>query len=122
MTRRVFVGLFLFAVCTNLNAHHSSAMFDRTKVLERSVTVTEFQWTNPHIWIEISIENDGGAVESWSIEGPGPNSLFREGWRPTSFRPGDTITIRFHPMRDGSSAGLFIGAKFNDGHTLGAWE
>jgi len=104
-----------------LSAHHSSAMFDSEKVVETAATVTEFQWTNPHIWIEIRIVNDAGAVEDWSIEGRGPNSLYREGWRPSSFKPGDEITIRFNPMRDGSFAGGFIGARFADGHTIGRW-
>jgi len=60
-------------------------------------------------------------AEDWSIEGRGPNSLFREGWRPGSFRAGDKITIRFNPMRDGSFAGGFIGAQFADGSTIGRW-
>ena len=104
-----------------LFAHHSSAMFDSEKVVESAATVTDFQWTNPHIWIEIRIVNADGEPEDWSIEGRGPNSLFREGWRPSSFKPGDEITIRFNPMRDGSFAGGFIGAKFADGNTIGRW-
>jgi len=104
-----------------LSAHHSSAMFDSGKVIEVAATVTEFQWTNPHIWSEIRITNADGDEEDWSIEGRGPNSLFREGWRPGSFKTGDEITIRFNPMRDGSFAGGFIGARFADGSTIGAW-
>lgn len=102
--------------------HHSSAMFDKDTVIETEATVTEFQWTNPHVWIEISITGEDGAAEAWSIEGLGPNSLFRAGWRPDSFAPGDVITIRFNPMRDGSHAGGFIGARFGDGSTIGTWE
>lgn len=102
-------------------AHHSSAMFDKNVVREVSATVREFQWTNPHIWIQILVENEAGEAEEWSIEGGGPNSLFRQGWRPNSFEPGDRIEIRFNPMRDGSKAGGFIGARFEDGSTLGRW-
>ena len=120
MTRTVsLVALLLLALPTG--AHHSSAMFDHGKVMEVDATVVEFQWTNPHIWIEISVATEDGA-EQWSIEGRGPNSLFREAWRPTSFEPGDAITIRFHPMRDGSHAGGFIGARFSDGTTIGNWH
>jgi len=97
-------------------------MFDKTKVVEVTATVTEFQWANPHVWIEIIIEEDGETQGEWSIEGLGPNSLFRNGWRPNSFEAGDVILIRFNPMRDGSKAGGFIGAKFEDGHTLGRWN
>ena len=104
-----------------VSAHHSSAMFDKQKVVEVAATVREFQWTNPHIWIQILIENEDGEPEEWSIEGGGTNTLFRRGWRPTSFEPGDRIVIRFNPMKDGSAAGGFIAAKLADGSTLGDW-
>jgi len=103
-------------------AHHSSAMFDKDKVVEVTATVREFQWTNPHVWIQVYITGEDGAREEWSIEGLGPNSLFRNGWRPNSFKAGDVIEIRFNPMRDGTRAGGFIGAKFSDGQTLGNWN
>ncbi len=108
--------------CSAAYAHHSSAMFDKASVRDLTATVREFQWTNPHVWIQVIIERDDGVKEEWSIEGLGPNSLFRNGWRPNSFVPGDVIQIRFNPMRDGSSAGGFVGAKFSDGRTLGRWE
>ena len=103
-------------------AHHSSAMFDKTLVVEVEATVREFQWTNPHIWIEIDVTDEDGATTGWSIEGLGTNTLFRSGWRQNSFEAGDVITIRFNPMKDGSHAGGFIGARFADGRTLGRWE
>ena len=103
------------------DAHHSSAMFDKNKVTEVTATVKEFQWTNPHVWIEIMIAGENGQ-EQWSIEGLGTNSLFRMGWRPNSFKAGQEILIRFNPMRDDSHAGGFIGAKFADGTTIGRWD
>lgn len=108
-------------ICTAVAAHHSSAMFDKQTVRETRATVKEFQWTNPHIWIQILIETESGEVEEWSIEGGGTNTLFRRGWRPTSFEPGDEIEIRFNPMLDGSAAGFFVAAKLADGSTLGNW-
>ena len=103
-------------------AHHSSAMFDKEQVRDETATVREFQWTNPHVWIQVTLENAAGEQEEWSIEGLGPNSLFRNGWRPNSFKPGEIVQIRFNPMRDGTNAGGFIGAKFADGKTLGNWQ
>jgi hypothetical protein len=102
-------------------AHHSAAMFDNEKVKELKGAIKEFQWKNPHVWIQVYVENASGAKEEWSIEGGGPNSLSRQGWRPTSFKPGDMVTIKVNPMRDGSTGGLFIGAKLADGQTLGNW-
>ena len=103
-------------------AHHAATMFDTTKVVEFSATVKELQWTNPHIWIQVYVEKPGAAREDWSIEGGGPNSLSRQGWRPTTFKPGDVVAMRINPMRDGTSAGLFVGAKFADATTIGRWD
>ena len=103
-------------------AHHAATMFDREQTVELIGTVREFQWTNPHIWIQIQVENSDGEVEEWSIEGGVPNRLFRSGWRPNSFEPGDEVTILAFPMRDGGKAGLFIGAELPDGSTLGRYQ
>ena len=108
-----------------LVAHHSGAMFDNQKTVELTGTVKEFQWTNPHIWIQIERPSPGGAPgakEEWSVEGGSPNSLSRNGWRKTTFTPGVAVSIRINPMRDGSHAGNFVGAKFADGKTIGRWE
>ncbi len=116
------IGTFSFSPVSRLAvAHHSSAMFDKTLVRQELATVSEFQWTNPHVWIQIYIENEDGEREEWSIEGGGPNSLFRNGWRPNSFKPGDVVQIKFNPMLDGSNAGFFVGARLSDGKTLGTW-
>ena len=103
-------------------AHHSAAMFDHEKVKELTGTIKEFQWKNPHVWIQVDVQNAAGAREEWSIEGGGPNSLSRNGWRPSTFKPGDAVSIRVNPMRDGSLGGTFIGAKLADGKTIGAWN
>ncbi len=113
--------LVMAAVQPALFGHHSAAMFDNTKVVEISGTIKEFQWTNPHVWIQVSVQSASG-VQEWSLEGGGPNSLSRQGWRPTTFKAGETVSFRVNPMRDGTHAGLFVGAKFSDGKTLGRWE
>ena len=105
-----------------VQAHHSAAMFDDGKTVELSGTVKEFQWKNPHIWIQVIVKNANGATKEWSVEGGGPNSLSRNGWRPGTFKPGDDVTMRVHPMRDGSAAGNFMAARWSDGRTLGKWD
>lgn len=119
--KRLATLCLLSSIATSVFAHHSSAMFDKSIVRNVSATVIEFQWTNPHVWIQILIKGEDGETQEWSIEGLGPNSLFRQGWRPNSFASGDIIEIKFFPMRDGSPAGGFIGAKFEDGRTIGNW-
>lgn len=103
-------------------AHHSAAMFDDTKVTVIKGRVKELQWTNPHVWLQVVVE-DGGKMVEWSIEGGSPNSLSRTGWRATTFKPGDVVSVRINPMKDGTHAGAFIGARFEaDGKTVGRWQ
>ena len=101
------------------SAHHSSAGFEAERTIALNGTVREFQWANPHIWIQLNVAGADGASEEWSVEGGVPNRLFRSGWRPDSFKPGEEVTIVVRPMKDGGKAGIFVGAKFADGSTLG---
>jgi hypothetical protein len=128
-TRMAFCGAVTAACLTGILlpanrsvAHHSFAMFDRTVTIEKRVVVKEFQWTNPHVWIQVYIDNAEGVQEEWSIEGLGPNGLSRKGWRPSTFKPGEVIDLKFYPMTDGSTGGAFVGAKFANGDTLGRWQ
>ena len=103
-------------------AHHSAAMFDDEKVLELKGTIKEMQWKNPHVWIQVVVVQDGKPTE-WSLEGGSPNSLSRNGWRSNTFKAGDEVAVRLNPMKDGTPAGQFIGAKFQtDGKTIGRWQ
>lgn len=105
-----------------LTAHHSAAMFDDAKVLELKGTVKELQWANPHIWLQIIVDDKGRKTE-WSLEGGSPNSLSRQGWRATTFKAGEAVTVRLNPMKDGTPAGSFVGAKWDaDGRTIGRWQ
>jgi len=120
-TSVLLVATGLVLASSALVAHHSAAMFDNTKTTEVTGTVKELQWTNPHIWIQVNVDKTG-AKEEWSFEGGSPNSLSRSGWKKTSFVPGQKVTIRYNPMRDGTHAGQFVAAKFEDGTTLGRWQ
>ena len=101
-------------------AHHSGAMFDDKTSITLSGTVKEFQWTNPHCWIQVAVppEQGGEAVE-WSVEMGAPFEVFRTGLRPRTIKPGDRITVIVHPMRDGTRAGLFVSATGPDGKPIG---
>src|SRR5919106_5887235 len=126
MTFRVSLATLVVAAAVlgagPLFAHHSAAMFDDTKVMELTGTVKELQWANPHIWLQVIVDEKGKKTE-WSLEGGSPNSLSRQGWRATTFKPGDVVTVRLNPMKDGTPAGSFIGAKFAaDGKTIGRWQ
>jgi hypothetical protein len=117
----VIAGIALFPVFA-AQAHHSDAMFDRAQVRELSGVVKEFQFTNPHTWVQLNVTGDDGKMVEWSFEWGSPNQLGRQGIRPSTFPAGAEVTIRTNPMRDGTPGGAFIGARFADGTTIGRWD
>lgn len=100
-------------------AHHSFAIFDRDVQITLTGTVKAFQWTNPHVFVQLMVKNAEGVEEEWSIEGASPNMLFRSGWTNQSFKPGDKVTIVANPLRDGKHGANFVFAQLPDGKTLG---
>jgi Family of unknown function (DUF6152) len=100
-------------------AHHSFAMFDQAKEVTLQGTVKEFQWTNPHSFIELAAMNADGSVDIWSVELNSPNNLKRQGWKSDSLQTGDKVTLVLNPLRDGRKGGLFISVTRPDGLVLG---
>ena len=100
-------------------AHHSFAMFDNTKEQTLEGTIKDFQWTNPHIWIQVNVAGPDGKMTEWSIEGGSPNLVGRQGWKRNSFKSGDKVSITIHPLRNGDPGGSFVSAAFPDGRKLG---
>ena len=101
-------------------SHHSFAMFDTRSEVTLDGTVREFQWTNPHGWLQVVVPRAGATVE-YSIELGSPNSMSRRGWRRTTFKPGDKVTAVINPMRDGSPGGALVYALDDQG-TRWAWR
>jgi hypothetical protein len=110
------LALSLFAVPAL--GHHSYSMFDQTQLLNMSGTVTDFEWVNPHSWLHVSITNESGTAETWSLESSSPNGLARQGWRADSVATGDAIEVQFHPLRDGSRGGQLMIVNHSNGTTL----
>ena len=102
--------------------HHSGAMFDAEKVVTITGTVTEFSWTNPHASFRVDVPNAGGKLESWAIEMNSPNNLVHEGWKRSSIKAGDKVTVQINPLRDGRPGGRYIGITLSDGKHLGGPE
>lgn len=100
-------------------AHHSFAMFDMKKDVVVTGQVKDFQWTNPHIWIQLVAQDADGKATEWSIEGNSPSVLARKGWTKRSVKVGDTITITMHPLKDGRMGGDLVKAVLADGTVVG---
>ena len=105
------------AVAIPVLAHHSFAMFDQTKEVTLVGTVKEFQWTNPHAFIHIEVK-DGPQSGLWDIELNSPNNLKRQGWKPTSVKAGDKVTLLTNPLRDGKPGGTYVSITLADGTKL----
>ena len=100
-------------------AHHSFAMFDAEKKVTLEGTVKEFQWTNPHSWILMTVSNAQGQPEQWAIEMGGPSGLARQGWVPKTLTPGMKVKTVIHPLRDGTAGGQFMAITLPDGTEMG---
>jgi hypothetical protein len=105
-------------IAASAYAHHSGAMFDRTKKVDLAGTVKEYQFANPHVWIELMVPGKDGREVQWSIEGEGPPIMARLGVSPRTLRPGDKIKIQAHPLRDGRTGGSFITITLADGRIV----
>jgi hypothetical protein len=99
-------------------AHHSFTMFDMTKRITLAGTVTEFEWTNPHSYIEIDVPEDKGGVKHWSIELGSPSILMQSGWKFNSIKAGEKITLIINPLKSGHAGGFLSEATLPDGRVL----
>jgi len=99
--------------------HHSFAMFDTTKQVTLVGTVTAFEWTNPHAYIELDVPGDNGAVKHWSIELGSPSILQQAGWKFKDLKYGDKVTAVVNPLKSGQAGALLMRVTLPDGRVLG---
>jgi len=98
-------------------AHHSTSMYDRDAPITIEAEVVEFRWVNPHSYLTVveATPAASAAPKTWSIEMSSPGVLTRSGWSKRTFNPGDRITLRFGPLRNGDPGGIFMQATLADG-------
>ncbi len=95
-------------------------MFDQTKQVTLEGVVREFQFTNPHSWIQLQVTPaKGGDAEEWAIELLSPNVLARQGWKKNTIKPGDKVSVLINPLRDGTRGGNLILVTLPSGVTMG---
>jgi hypothetical protein len=109
----------LLALAAPAMAHHAFNMFALDQVVTVQGTVKDYQFKMPHVWIYMVIPaKAGGAQEEWGFEAHSPNLIARKGWNVATLKPGDKVTMRMHPMKDGSKAGSVIDVTLADGKNL----
>ncbi len=113
------LSVSLLSFATTAGAHHSFAMFDRSRTETISGTVKEFELINPHSWLRVVVADDKGVRSEWPLELGGAGQLERQGWTQNAVRTGDKVVVRLHPLRDGSYGGQLVSVTLPDGQVLG---
>lgn len=114
----VLIGIAIGGASSPIFAHHSFTMFDMTKRVTLVGTVTSFEWTNPHAYIEIDVPDEKGAVKHWSIELGSPSILMQSGWKFNVIKPGEKLTLIINPMKSGQAGGFLSTVTLPDGRVL----
>jgi len=114
----LLAGCALLATGT-VSAHHSFAMYDNDHQVKMVGTVAQFQWTNPHVYIELMVPQEQGEAKHWSIECANPGILNRNGWKFNMIKPGDRLTVIVAPLRTGEPGALLKEVTLPDGRVFG---
>lgn len=114
------------ALCAaSAGAHHGTTEFDRGHPVVVNGVVREFRWTSPHAWLFLDVQaagaaaaplKDTGAAErrQWAFEGASITVMVRNGWKSSSLRAGDHVSVVAAPRRDGSRVGEFLSVTLTD--------
>jgi hypothetical protein len=116
---RVVTAAAWFSSSSVAVAHHSFAMFDLGKEVTVEAVIKEVQFTNPHVWLQIVVTDDKKVATEWSIESGAPGMMLRNGWKPSTLKAGDKVTLTMHPLKNGSPGGSLVSVKVPDGRVLG---
>ena len=122
MTRRSVAVLLVVGVAlggTAVSGHHSfAAQYDSNQQVTLKGTITKVEWMNPHTYFYVDVPDETGKVINWAVEGGAPNVLYREGWKPTSLKQGDKVTILGSRARDGSHLVNALSFQLPDGRCV----
>ena len=114
-------ALLTVCVAAPALAHHSFAMFDQTKVANKTkATIAEFRFTNPHSFVVVNVQ-EGGTSTRYVLECSSVNMMSRAGWKFNTLKAGDKVDVAFYPLRNGKPGGMLKTVKLPDGRTLSGW-
>jgi hypothetical protein len=116
MNLRLTIGsALLCALCGAVAyAHHSHGNYTDT-FIDLQGTAKEVHLLNPHSWVYMDVRNTSGQMQTWAIEATNKIGLERIGVTADTVKPGDTVKVRCHPLRDGSRGCLLGFLKTKDG-------
>ena len=114
------LALLLFTAA--LSAHHSpSAIFDMTKRISVTGTLTKIDWINPHIYIHLDVKDARGKVTTWALATL-PTAMMRRSRitkESLQGKPGEIVKVNAVPARDGTKTLAWVSRiTYADGHFL----
>jgi Family of unknown function (DUF6152) len=109
-----------FVLVPLASAHHSTASFEWGKERALTGTVERYEWTQPHTFIWLFVDQGKGKVLEWGLEGMSPSWLGRRGWSRHTLSAGDRISIVYYPLRDHRPGGFYVRVSLPDGRTMAA--
>ena len=111
------VGLSLGISATTW-AHHSFAMFDKSKVVKVQGVISKVEWRNPHVYLYLQVKDTKGIATEYAVECASVNDLSRHGWKMSTVKAGDQVTLGIYPLRDGKPGGLLDSVTLANGTTV----
>lgn len=102
------------------NAHHSTAMFEWGTEKALSGTVEKYEWTQPHTFLWVIVQDEHGKTQEWGLEGMSPSWLGRRGWSRHVLSPGDKVALIYYPLKDHRPGGFYVRVKLPSGRMIDA--
>jgi hypothetical protein len=117
--RQTALFIVILAVTHSVSAHHSDAGIDMEGVVAFQGTVTEFHWRNPHVYVLVETTDANGESVEWDVQMGPVNVIARRGWTADALVPGDEVTVRGHPARNGRPYAILESIEKEGGLLLG---
>jgi hypothetical protein len=113
----LLAGAMLLGVVSPALSHHSHAMFDLSKEVSVTGTVTQYVFRNPHVFLYIDVKSETGETVNYSVEMSNLTNMIHRGIGQATFKPGDRVTVNLHPLKDGRPGGNYVTIVAADGKT-----
>jgi len=102
MKLKLFASVLALALLAagQASAHHSfAATYFEDKTMQIEGKIVQFQFRNPHSFIQVEVKDDKGQLQRWSIEWGGAGQLGSQGVTNETLKYGDVVTIIGNPGR-----------------------
>jgi hypothetical protein len=117
LARAACLGL-LVSVAPALAHHSFAAEYDTSKPIKVTGVVTKMEWMNPHARFYVDVKDAEGKVTNWNFELGAIPVLLKQGWRKTSLKEGDQVTVEGVMAKDGSNTGSARRVTLPDGRRV----